>query len=173
MLPAIIVLFINGATAQYKPVDNGSSVEFKIKNFGINTKGSFKGLQGSISFNIARPADASFDVSIDANTINTENEMRDNHLRAETYFDVKKYPHIRLVSAKITPSDKAGVFLISGKLTIKNTTRDISFPFTAVPANDGYLFKGTFNINRRDFDVGGASIISDNLQVQLSILSGR
>ena len=172
-LLSIITLIGIPLLAQYKPVDNGSTVQFKIKNFGSNTGGSFSGLQGNIRFDINQPDEANFEISIDVNTVNTGNEMRDNHLRNDTYFDVKKYPRMLFVSTKVLRSVKTGIFFIFGKLTIKNQTKDISFPFTATPTNHGYLFKGTFNINRRDFDVGGASIISDNLEVQLSILAKK
>ena len=173
MVPLLIVLTGNLAMAQYKPVDNGSSIQFKIKNFGISTGGSFTGLQGNIRFDINHPEEAIFDVSIDANSVNTDNTMRDNHLRTDTYFDVKNYPRIHFVSLKVTPSAKTGVLFIFGKLTIKNHTKDISFPFTATAANDGYLFKGVFSINRKDFDVGGTSVISNNLEVELSILARK
>jgi len=173
VLLLIIVLTGDLAIAQYKPVDNGSTIQFKIKNFGINTGGSFTGLQGNIRFDINHLNDANFEVSIDANTINTGIEMRDNHLRADTYFDVKNYPRIHFVSTKVTSSAESGTLFIFGKLTIKNQTKDISFPFTVAPTKDGYLFNGTFNINRRDFEVGGSSVISDNLEVQLSILAKK
>lgn len=173
VLSLVIVLAGTLAIAQYKPVDNGSSVHFTIKNFGINTGGSFIGIQGNIRFDINHLNDANFDVSVDANTINTGIDMRDNHLRDDSYFDVKNYPRIHFVSTKVTPSAKAGVFFIFGKLTIKKQTKDISFPFTGTATSDGYLFKGVFNINRRDFGVGGSSIISDNLEVQLSVLAKK
>jgi len=173
ILPLLIVITGNLAIARYKPVDNGSTIQFKIKNFGINTVGVFTGLQGNIRFDANHLDDANFDVSIDANTVNTDNELRDKHLRADTYFDVKNYPRIHFVSAKITPSDKPGVLFISGKLTIKNQTKDISFPFTASAINDGYLFKGVFNIDRKDFGVGGTSPISNSLEVALSILARK
>jgi polyisoprenoid-binding protein YceI len=173
MLLALIPILGNAAIGQYKPVDNESSVHFKIKNFGINTGGSFAGLEGAIMFDINHPEGASFDVSIDANTVNTDNNMRDNHLRADTYFDVKNYPRIHFVSTKVTGSNKPGVLFIFGKLTIKNQTKDISFPFTATASNDGYIFKGVFNINRKDFGVGGTSVISDNLEVELSVVAKK
>jgi polyisoprenoid-binding protein YceI len=166
-----IVMVANLAMAQYKPVDNGSSIHFTIKNFGIGTGGSFTGLLGDIKFDINDLVGANFNVSIDANSINTGNETRDNHLRQETYFDVKNYPRISFVSTKITNSTKAGVLFVSGKLTIKNQSKDVSFPFTATPSGNGYLFKGTFNIDRKDFGVGGTSTISNNLEIQLNILS--
>jgi polyisoprenoid-binding protein YceI len=161
------------ASDQYKPEDQGSSVQFKIKNLGFNVNGSFSGLDGNIQFDPSYLATAKFDVSIDAKTINTDNKMRDNHLLDETYFDTKNYPRIRLASTKITSSNKTGTFFIFGKLTIKNQTKDVSFPFTATPSNEGYLFKGTFKINRRDFGVGGTSTISDELEVSLNIFSKK
>lgn len=169
----LMLMATNLPIAQFTPVDSGSSVLFKIRNFGINTGGSFTGLQGVIKFDGNHLSESGFDVSIDANTINTGNETRDNHLRKESYFDVKNYSRIRFISTKITTSPKAGELLVFGKLTIKNKTKDISFPFTATTTNDGYLFKGTFTINRRDFDVGGASVISDNLEVLLSIAAKK
>jgi len=173
ILSLLIATTGNLAIAQYKPVDNRSAIQFKIKNFGINTGGVFTGLEGKIRFDTNHLDDANFDVSIDANSVNTGNEMRDNHLRDDPYFDVKNYPRIHFVSVKVTPSDKPGVLLISGKLTIKNQTKDISFPFTATAMNDGYLFKGVFSINRKDFGVGGTSVISNNLEVDLSILTNK
>jgi polyisoprenoid-binding protein YceI len=171
----LLFVLITGkmAIAQYKPVDNGSSIQFTIKNFGINTGGSFSGLQGNIKFDINHPEDASFNVSIDANSINTGSDMRDNHLRNEAYFDVKNYPRISFLSTKIVPSNKAGTFFVYGKITIKAQTKEISFPFTATPNGDGYIFKGGFDINRKDFGIGGTSTISNNLEVQLSVLATK
>jgi polyisoprenoid-binding protein YceI len=161
------------AADQYKPEDQGSSIQFKIKNLGFNVSGSFRGLDGNIQFDPNNLYASNFDVSIDANTINTDNNTRDNHLRNETYFDVKNYPRIHFASTKVTASNKTGVLFIFGKLTIKNITKDISFPFTATLTNDGYIFNGTFKINRKDFGVGGTSTISDNLEVSLNIFSKK
>jgi polyisoprenoid-binding protein YceI len=58
-------------------------------------------------------------------------------------------------------------------LTIKNTTKEISFPFQATPAGDDYIFKGTFTINRRDFDVGGSSTLGNDVTVSLTVLARR
>jgi polyisoprenoid-binding protein YceI len=161
------------ASDQYKPEDQGSSVQFKIKNLGFNVNGSFRGLDGNIQFDPNNLTASKFDVSVDVNTVNTENNMRDNHLRNENYFDVKNYPRIHFVSTKVITSNKTGFLIIFGKLTIKNTSKDISFPFTATLTNEGYLFNGTFIINRKDFGVGGTSTISDNLEVSLNIFSKK
>ena len=84
-----------------------------------------------------------------------------------------KHPVIKLVSTKVAATDKKETFLFTGKLTIKNTTKDISFAFQPVQSGDGYVFKGSFKIKRKDFDVGGTSTISDELEVQLNIVAKK
>ena len=172
-LASLLLLTAFTLPQAYTPADSGSSVRFRIKNFGFNVTGTFTGLQGNIQFDPKDLASSRFDVSIDAKTINTGVDMRDNHLRKSEYFDVENYPQIRFVSVKISPSTKRGTLFIFGKLTIKKVTKDISFPFTATPKANGYLFNGEFKINRRDFKVGGGSTISDNLTVTLSVVAKK
>jgi polyisoprenoid-binding protein YceI len=172
LLTAFFVFTLVNAQ-QYQPTDEKSEIKFVIKNFGINTGGDFKGLQGSIVFDGANPAAGSFDVSIDANTINTDNSSRDNHLRKEEYFDVKNYPRINFKSDKIT-ANRSGSFQVLGKLTIRGITKDISFPFKASAKDGGYLFEGAFQVNRRDFKVGGGSLVmGDNVNVTLSVFAKK
>lgn len=168
----VSLFFSTLVTAQdYKPTDQGSTIEFVIKNFGINTKGSFSGLDGGISFDPKDNGKCSFDVSVAASSVNTDNEMRDNHLKKDSYFDVEKYPRIRIVSTSIT-GDR-GRYTFNGKLTIKEKTKDISFPFVATAMGADYIFKGSFTINRRDFEVGGGSTISNNCTVNLTVLAKK
>jgi len=169
-----LLLFVSAiltqfAVAQYKPVDEGSSIEFNVKHFGLKTSGAFSGLQGQITFDKNSLTDAKFDVSIDASSIRTGVDMRDNHLRGEGYFEVTKYPQIRFVSTKITSNGKSEEFLISGQFTIKNHSKDISFPFTATQTASGFLFKGSFSLSRKDFEVGNSGVLSDNVDVLLSV----
>src|SRR4051812_23015917 len=84
-----------------KPVDADDAVTFSIKNFGISTKGSFKGLKGSIKWDASDPANSSFNVSVDVKTINTGIDMRDNDLQKESYFYAEKYPTINFVSTVV------------------------------------------------------------------------
>jgi polyisoprenoid-binding protein YceI len=168
-----VIISASAARAQYKPADQGSTVQFKIKNLGFSVNGSFSGLQGSIQFDPAHPDQCSFDVSVDAASVNTDNSMRDEHLRKDSYFDVKTYPRIRFQSTKISAANKAGDFIVSGKLSIKNTTKEISFPFSATASQTGFVFKGSFRINRKDFQIGGSSTISDELVLMLNITAEK
>lgn len=154
--------------AQYKPADQGSSLKFTINNLGFGVDGWLSGFDGVINFDPKNTDACNFDVTVNAATVNTDNSLRDEHLRGDNYFDAKNYSKIRLLSTKIT--GKGGSYLFNGQLTIKGKTQGITFPFTAAPSADGYLFKGRFKIKRKDFNIGGASTIADELEVNLNVI---
>jgi polyisoprenoid-binding protein YceI len=158
------VALFSFSLSEFKPVDENNSVTFAIKNFGITTNGEFKGLKGSIKWDVANPPNSFFDVNVDVNTINTGIGMRDNDLKEAKWFDASKYSTINFKSTNVTATN------VTGNLTIKGITKEVSFPYSATPAASGYRFEGTFRLNRRDFKVGGGSFsLSDNVAVTLKV----
>ena len=158
----------------YAPTDAGSKVRFVIKNFGINTGGTFDGLAGTVTFDPSNLATASFNVSVEAKSVDTDVEARDNHLRKEEYFDVEKYPKINFRSTKITTTNKEGYLYMFGVITIKNISKEITFPFKQTSKDAGILFEGEFKLNRLDFGVGGKSFsMADELNVELSVFAKK
>ena len=164
LLLLVPVVLFSFSLSEFRPVDKTDSVTFTIKNFGISTKGEFQGLKGSIKWDAANPSNSSFDVNVDVNTINTGIDMRDKDLKEAKWFDVSKYPTINFKSTSVTATN------VTGNLTIKGVTKQISFPFSVTPVASGYRFEGAFPLNRRDFGVGGGSFsLSDNVQVMLKV----
>lgn len=158
-----------------KPVDEGSKVHFVIKNFGINTGGDLQKLDGEIIFNPDLISQSFFNVTVKSSTVDTDNSSRDESLR-EDYFESAKYPDIRLVSTKVEKTNKTneGIYFFTGKLIMKDITKDISFPFKAEKINDDWLFTGDFSINRLDFNVGkSSSILGNKVQVTLKVLAKK
>ena len=153
------------ATVDLKPYDSDNAVIFIIKNFGINTDGELKGLKGTIKWDAENPPSSVFNVSVDVKTINTGIEMRDNHLKNEEYFDAEKYPIIQLASTAVSADN------ITGNLTIKGITKEVTFPYKATAYSGYYLFEGSFSINRKDFGIGAGSMslgtaVTVNLKVK-------
>ncbi len=175
LFATLLALFSFIALSQaYTPTDKGSKVRFVIKNFGINTGGTFEGLKGTIIFDPGNLSTASFDVNVDTKTVDTDIEARDKQLRKSEYFDAEKYPILNFKSTKITKTNKPEYLYVFGNLTIKGVTREIKFPFSFTLKDDGYLFDGEFKINRRDFGVGGNSFsLSDELAVELSVFAKK
>lgn len=175
MKPRTLILLVQlfipiFAIAQYKPVEQLSTLTFNIKNLGFNVEGSFKGFDGNINFDPQNLSASSFDVAINAATVNTDNNLRDGHLR-DDFFEVKSYPHIHLESTKL--AGKNGSYVFTGMLTMKSTTKPISFPFTASMVNEAYVFKGGFKVKRKDFGVGGTSTVSDELEVNINVTAKK
>jgi polyisoprenoid-binding protein YceI len=161
-------------TAQnYSAVDAAGAVQFVISNLGFDVDGNFKGVQGRIAFDENNLAAATFDVLVDANSINTDNNTRDKHLRGKDYFDVAAFPQIKMSSTKVAKSATAGYFVLFAKLTIKGITKEISFPFKTISDNGGLRFIGSFKIKRRDFGVGGRSTVSNDVDIKLNVFAKK
>jgi polyisoprenoid-binding protein YceI len=172
-LSAILLVVVSSVPAQtYTPIDAESTVYFRIKNFGSTVDGRFTGLKGIIRFDINAISATVFDVTVDAATIDTGIEMRDNHLVKVQYFDVAKFSMIRFISTKVVATSNPNEAVVTGNLSIKNITKEISFPFNFKMKHGTPHFIGEFNINRRDFGVGGSSLtLSDELKVILNVLT--
>lgn len=152
----IIILFISSLSfnlIQSQTIDASKSViEFKIKGGAIfNVKGTFKGMKGDFNFNKNDLENSSFDICIDASTVNTDNEKRDNHLKTADFFDVEKYPTICFKSNSVSVKDKD--FVTKGELTMHGVTKNIEIPFKF----SNNTFTGSFQIERLDYKIGEES----------------
>lgn len=156
--------------AQQLSVTNAESkVSFVIKNMGINVDGTLGGLKGRMQFDPKSLAATLFDITADVNTINTNNAKRDAHLKKDDFFDAAQYPVIRMVINQVTAKG-GNNYRGAGTLTIKNVTRKISIDFVAIPNATGYKFTSSFKINRKDFGVGGSSMVmGDIVTVSLDV----
>lgn len=147
------------------------AVKFKIKNMGLWVNGSLKGLDATIRFDADALAESSIEASVDVKTIDTGNEKRDNHLRADDYFDAEKYPKITLKSLSFAAAkDKKNTYIGQFDLTLKGITKRVTVPFTFTKSGNTAVFKGAFTINRLDFKVGSSSwILSDNAVLDILV----
>ena len=144
-----------------------SAITFKIKNLGINTVGTIGGLQATVRFNPTDLATADIEASVDVATINTDNSLRDDHIKSDEFFDVAHFPKISIKSVSV--KHKSGN-KYTGKfnLTIKNKTLPVEIPFTYTQNGGIIELTGTFTINRRDYGVGDSSLtLSDNVIISV------
>ena len=171
VLTLYFLMMVPAVFGQVHPVASESSVHFTIHNFGFKTGGNLAAPEGDIVFNPDDLARASFQVTIKTESINTDNENRDEHLKEEEYFDVKKYPLIRFVSSSIQAAGKKDSYEVKGMLTIKETSREINIPFKAVKKENGWTFTGSFTMNRKDYGLGGSSTLSNELTVDINVIA--
>lgn len=150
---ALALLIVSAAAfSQTKNISN-AKVSFEIKNLGIKTGGTIGGVQGTIGFDPNALTTSKIEATADVNTINTDNSMRDEHLKKDDYFDAAKYPSISMSSVSF--KKKSGnSFTGQFNITIKGKTKLVDVPFTYADNT----FKGSFKINRKDFAIGGNSM---------------
>ncbi|MGF7074408.1 YceI family protein [Mucilaginibacter sp. 3215] len=157
----IVVLLIFATTAGFAQTVSKSDISFKIKNLGFNVGGTFGGLQADIKFKPNDLEGSFIEASVLSNTVNTDNESRDKHLKSEDYFDVIKYPKITLKSVSFkrkSGSNYTGNF----NVTIRDKTKLIEVPFTYMESGNTAQLKGNFMILRTDFGIGGKNLILSN-----------
>jgi polyisoprenoid-binding protein YceI len=169
-----LLLFAQSVTAQtYSPVDEKGAVAFIIANLGFDVSGRISGLKGKIVFDENNLSSSSIDVTVDAGTINTNNNTRDKHLRGEDYFNAPAHPQIKITSTRVAKSTTAGYYVLFARLIIKGVTKDISFPFKVSAENGGLRFTGSFKIKRREFGVGGRNTISNDVEIKLNVFAKK
>ncbi len=124
-----VIAFAAAAMAQpltYTIDTSHSSADFSVRHMMVsNVKGSFGKTTGTIVYDAKNLAASSVDATIDATSINTRNEQRDNHLRSADFFDVAQFPTIEFVSTGVRYQD--GDFLVDGDLTIHGVTKPVTF----------------------------------------------
>lgn len=113
--------------------------------------GKIKGLEGKIIFDEQKLAEADIDVSVDVNTIATGVWLKNNHAKAEDFFNVEKYPKIYFKSKSFTKNSTG--YLVEGTLKIKDVSKLVQIPFTFDENNGAGIFEGSFQINRKDYNL--------------------
>ncbi len=154
-----------------------SAAQFSVRHLGISTvRGIFEKTSGTVSFDPADPSKTAIAASIDATTVNTRVQMRDNDLRSPNFLDVAKFPTITFKS-KHTEVAGAGKLKIAGDLTIHGVTKevvlDVEGPTQAINdpmGNSRVGASATTTINRKDFGVNGApAMAGDQIQIVLDV----
>lgn len=165
----LLALFIASAAfkLQAQSIDQSKSqVSFEVDNMGIRSvEGLFTGIKGNITFNPTNLSNASFDVCIDASSINTENTKRDNHLKNEDFFQVDSFPTICFKSKSIVKSKEG--YNVTGDLTMLGSTLEITFPFTY----SSNSLKASFGLERLDFGLGidyGSFMVGKTVEINIS-----
>jgi len=134
-------------------------VGFAIRHLMISTvRGRFGSASGVVVFDEENPANTNVDVTIDVASVDTRQEMRDNHLRSADFFDVANHPVMHFVGKRLE-GDVSKKFRLVGDLTIRGITREVTLDVanegsTKDPwGNDRAGFSASAKLNRSDFNL--------------------
>jgi len=159
-----------------------SSIKFTVTHLVISeVEGVFKTYSGTIISNNPDFTDASIDFTVDVKSINTDNEMRDKHLKSADFFDAEKYPQITFKSSSFIKLS-GNNYELSGDLTMHGISKPVKFAVTyGGTVGDGYGhtkagFKATTTINRFDYDLkwnaiteAGSAVVSKEVTINIKL----
>ncbi|NMW17599.1 MAG: polyisoprenoid-binding protein [Chlorobiaceae bacterium] len=186
MLTAAIMVLPSLASATPWNIDaDHSNVGFSVSHLMVShVKGNFNKYSGVVDINDKDITKSKVDVTIDASSINTNVQKRDEHLKSADFFDVAKYPTLTFVSKKWSKAAK-GALKVTGDLTIHGVTKSVVLtvaPFSKESKDPwGNTRRGTSastTINRKDYglvwnqalETGGVAVgeeVNISLDVEL------
>lgn len=151
-----------------------TSVDFAIKHLAVSTvKGQFDKVEGKVTGDPKTPAGLVADVTIQATSVSTNSEKRDEHLRSPDFFDVAKFPTIVFKGEKTEV--RSGKLFLLGSLTLHGVTKKVEIPFEANgPVVDPYKntrigLEGSFTLKRADYGITSfPGVVGDEVKVDIS-----
>ena len=159
LLAMAIVTMSSFAQDQWKIDPAHSSLNFNILHSGISlVNGKFLEYTGDLTIDGEAIESSNIDFTVKVKSIDTNVEMRDKHLRGADFFEVEKYPDMTFKSTKMLATGKPNYYLLYGKLTIKDVTKDVIFDVHfggTVKSDDGEKVgvKAKTTINRFNFNI--------------------
>jgi polyisoprenoid-binding protein YceI len=157
-----------------------SSANFTIRHAAVSTvHGSIYKIAGSVSWDDSDVSKSSVDATLDATTISTGVEARDNHLKSPDFFDVAKFPTATFKSTSVAKT--ADGLKVTGNLTLHGVTKPVTLEVTDISAvTPNPMKKGAFSrgltasttINRHDFGVNGGmadAMLSNDVKVTIDL----
>ena len=186
--PIIVVLAALAAAGsafatEWEIDPNHSTVGFTVKHMLVQTvRGQFTNYETKLIFDPAHPDKFEAEATIDAASVTTNNEKRDNHLRSPDFFDVANHPTITYRARKV---DVLGNnhYRVTGDLTIRGITRELVLDAVGFAASEKTPWGQTVTvaslrgtINREDFTVmwnkpleQGGMLVSTEVQLEIDL----
>lgn len=158
-----------------------STVNFVVRHMAFaKVRGSFDKFEGTINFDQNNVANSSAKMTIDASSVNTADENRDNHLRSNDFFGTEENPNLTFVSTSVTPDGDD--FKINGDLTMNGVTKPVTFEAEFNGSGQSpmgvevWSFSAEAKVSRKDFDMNwnaaveaGGFLVSDEVKIEIEI----
>ncbi|MGO4477664.1 YceI family protein [Massilia sp. 2TAF26] len=153
-----------------------SSVSAVFKQMDVPVESSFKRFDARIDYDAAHPDKASARVDIDTASFDMGQADYNKEIAKKEWFNSAQFPKATFVSSSIKPAG-SNKLTVTGKLTIKGKTAEVSFPLNVKPEGGRQVFEGQLPIKRRAFNVGegewqDTSIVADDIVIKFRVAAG-
>jgi polyisoprenoid-binding protein YceI len=167
---AAVALGAGAFASEYKLTGDNTKVEWTGTKKGGKHDGGFKKLSGTCTCD-GDFTKAKLDVSIDTDSLYSDDEKLTGHLKGKDFFDVKTNPTATFKATKIEKDGKDdGKYKVTGDLTLNGKTKSISFPATVTERDGEFALSADFKINRTDYGMSyGAGMINDDVALRVSV----
>lgn len=155
-----------------------SLIGFRVRHVVTKVEGRFKSFDGTIWIDRQNPAASKVELTIQATSVDTANENRDNDLRSPNYFDVAKYPTITFKSTKIEPKGN-DQYEVTGEFSLHGVTKTIRVPvkllgFGKMGKTDKAGFEVALPISRKDYGMtSGGPVVGDDVEVNIQVEANK
>ncbi len=152
-----------------------SSVSATFRQMGVPVDAKFGKAAVQIDFDAAKPETARASVEIDVASFDLGDPDYNSEVRKKEWFNAAQFPKASFTSTKIRAAG-AGKLDVSGKLTLKGKTADVSFPMTVKKEGAVQVFEGSLPIRRLAFGIGDGewkdtSIVADEVLIKFRVLA--
>jgi polyisoprenoid-binding protein YceI len=152
-----------------------STITFGVKA-SISIEGTFEKWNATLTFTSTDVSTGVLDVQIQADSVNTGSDFKNDKLKSEDFFDVKKDPYITFRSAKIIRTGP-NTFDVPGKFTIRGVSKPETLTFTTDKEGKGTgEIKGTMAFDRKEFGMNSGIPfirIADRVEVTVDLKATR
>ena len=153
-------------------------VGFRVRHILTKVEGRFKSFDGTIWIDRQNPAASRVELTIQAASMDTANENRDNDLRSPNYFDVAKFPTITFKSAKIEPKG-SDLYEVTGEFSLHGITKTIRVPvkhmgFGKAGKTEKAGFEVSFPISRKEYGItSGSALVGDEVEINIQVEANK
>lgn len=152
-----------------------SAVSATFRQMGVPVDAKFNKFVAQLDYDAARPESAKATVEIDVASFDLGDPDYNSEVRKKEWFNAAQFPKATFTATKIRAAG-AGKLDVSGKLTLKGKTADVSFPMTVKKEGSAQLFEGSLPIRRLAFGIGegewkDTSIVADEVVIRFRVLA--
>lgn len=162
-----------------------SSVTFEVRHFFNNVPGRFTRFDGKVTYDAEKPEQSNVHFTVEADSVNTDLERRDQHLKSVDFFDVETYPQISFRSTTVQKKSDDEL-AVTGDLTLRGKTKRMTLPIKILgvmelgPGVAKAGFETKFVIDRKEFGVSwnrvldqGGTMLGDEVTIRVVLQMDR